>query len=642
MPSNSTPFVVIPTGKIKCYITNILRNDTPEEHIRQRIARSLVEEYGYSKSDIDFEWVIQTGQAKKRADIVIFEKDQKHTDENILLIVEAKRKEIKPTHSQNGIKQLKSYLAATLNAKYGLWIGSEIKAYEKTPVGKKWEIKDIIDIPFADGKLRIARDFSDLVPATDALKDVFKRCHNYIATNQGGSKEAAFHEFLKITFCKVYDERNSTTPTFYLDPAEQHSQIGQKKVLQRIQEIFRHVCDTYGYIFGNNDKIYLEPRVCAYIVAELQKYSLLDTDFDYKGQAYEEIVGANSRGERGEFFTPRNLCKLAVAISLEILKDRDITGVKILDPACGTGGFLRTYVHRVYSDFYKIEKQKWKDVNRAREKTRDRLKSYCDKNVFGIDFNQVLVRAAQMNLVMHGDGSTNIYHDNSLLSWGEWKEEVRKSIQDNSFDLIVTNPPFGEDLAVDDSHILDQYEISNFESKKQRTIMTPQELFIEKCYKLLKSNGLIAIVTPDSIVTNPSYVFIRHWILLKFRIIASIALPTEMFEPSTGTQTSLLVMRKRDIAFSDIEELKKVAGNEHVFISSPRKIGHDLRGNDILLRDPTGDIIYHKTTRKKFIRDVTGNWKEDEIEIQEPVIDDDLPRVYADFVKWFKQYGDKI
>lgn len=303
----SGAILVVPPGKLRCFVTGMLRSDTPEEHVRQRMARSLVEEYGYSKGDLELERTIQIGRAKKRADIVIFRTGAEHKTENICIIVEAKRDSIKPNDKDNGIAQLESYVSATINAEFGLWVGSEVRAYQKNQKAGVAAMEICLDIPFADGKPRVALEFSSLVPATDALKDVFKRCHNYIAANQGGSKEVAFHEFLKITFCKVFDERVSPSPRFFMLPEEQRSTVGQKAVLGRLEELFKEVGNEYGYIFGKNEKINLQPNVASYLVGELQKYSLLETDFDYKGQAYEEIVGANSRGDRGEFFTPRNL-----------------------------------------------------------------------------------------------------------------------------------------------------------------------------------------------------------------------------------------------------------------------------------------------------------------------------------------------
>jgi type I restriction enzyme M protein len=630
-------FTTIPEGKIRCYITGTLRPNTPEEHVRQRVARSLVEEYGYSKDNIGIEQPIVMGRARKRADIVIYKDDSIHTQENAYIIIEAKKDDIKPTHNDHGVEQLKSYMAASLNCEYGLWVGSEIKAFEKrtNEIGTII-IEDSVDIPSRldnDGEW----SFDKLVPATDALKDVFKRCHNYITTNQGSSKEVAFHELLKLIFCKVYDETASYLPQFYINRKERYSRMGLTKAFDRIQELFRLVCEQYGYIFEEEEKINLNPSVVGYIVAELQKYTLIETDYDYKGQAYEEIVGSNSRGDRGEFFTPRNLCKLAVDIIFHIIGYKEMLEKKIIDPCCGTGGFLKTIINILSSYLYEVESIKWKDVNKAKNLAKNRLKTVCDRNIYGIDFNPILVRAAQMNMVMHGDGSSNIYHENSLLSWGEWKKETRENINDNLFDIIFTNPPFGEDLSIDDPHILEQYELSSFEASTPRTLLAPQHLFIERCYKLLRPGGYLAIITPDNILSNPSFKFIRRWVLLRYKIIASISLPSEMFQPSTGTQTTLLICIKRETPLNSIDELNKEK-NSLIFMSTPQKVGHDLRGNIIPLRDQQGNIVVQQISNKKIVKTLEGQWKEEVVEYQEVVPYDQLPQVFEEFKAWYEEF----
>jgi len=635
-------FEAMPAGKVKCYITGKFRKDTPEEHVRQRMARSLVEEYGYEKIDIDIEKSIVMGTAKKRADIIIYEAGTSHTLENAIIIVEAKKDTIKPTHKDSGVDQLHSYLSATPNTKYGLWVGSEIRAFEKNSVNQKITFDECLDIPFANGQNDSEISFDNLVPATDALKDVFKRCHNYIAANQGGSKESAFHEFLKITFCKVFDEKNSSEPKFYVTQAERKSQKGHSQVTKRLQELFAEVCEEYGYIFGEDDGIKLKENVAVYIVRELQKYTLLDTDFDYKGQAYEEIVGSNSRGDRGEFFTPRNLCSLTIDILKVISGKENFSKIKVIDPACGTGGFLRSYVYHLNRDLLEIEKKKWKNEGKAKEKAKQRLKTICDKNVFGIDFNPVLVRAAQMNLVMHGDGSSNVFHENSLLSFGEWEDTTRSKVKDGSFDAIITNPPFGDDLSIDDSHVLGQYEISTYGRANPKAEMAPQELFMERCLRLLKPGGHLLVITPDNIVSNPSYRNIRSWLLLKFKIVASISLPTEMFQPHTGTQTTLLVLKKLATPFKSLDELKTKNINQSIFMSTPKKIGHDQRGNLLPARDEKGAAIIQQVKTTRLFKNSSGKYEVEENIHHVQLADDQLPLVLSDFKDWYSEHGDEM
>ncbi len=178
---------------------------------------------------------------------------------------------------------------------------------------------------------------------------------------------------MKITFCKVFDEKNSRTPRFYVNHSELKSKKGQQTVFGRLEQLFSEVCEEYGYIFGEDEVIKLKPNVCVYLVKELQKYSLLETDFDYKGQAYEEIVGTNSRGDRGEFFTPRNLCKLGIDILHTIVGDDRFRKLKIIDPACGTGGFLRSYIHELYCSL--LDSEKIKHLRRLKQSKAQKIAS---------------------------------------------------------------------------------------------------------------------------------------------------------------------------------------------------------------------------------------------------------------------------
>jgi type I restriction enzyme M protein len=333
---------LIPPGKLRCIITDKLRSDTPEENVRQRIARSLVENYGYSPADIEIEFTVVMGRSKKRADIAIFLPEDKHKQENVRIIVECKHEGVKPTDRDNGVDQLHSYLAACSNAQYGMWVGSELQVWEviTTPSGKR-EIVLATDIPRFGSDAPRPLTFADLVPAHDELIGVFKRCHNYIYGNQGLQKEPAFQELLKLIFCKVYDEDTSSDAMrFFISNEDRRSDIGQRRLRSGMEQLFDDVKSYYPYIFGTTEQIILDNRVLAYVVGELQRFSLLQTEADVKGAAYEQLVGSNLRGDRGEFFTPRNVCEMAARMVFATYPQEKLTKLRVLDPACGTGGFL--------------------------------------------------------------------------------------------------------------------------------------------------------------------------------------------------------------------------------------------------------------------------------------------------------------
>jgi type I restriction enzyme M protein len=281
------------------------------------------------------------------------------------------------------------------------------------------------------------------------------------------------------------------------------------------------------------------------------------------------------------------------------------------------------------------------DKQRAARDTAERLKRLCDNNLFGIDKLAELVRAAQMNLAMHGDGSSNVYHTNSLLPPGEWPDDVQNDvhgrIKPNSFDAVFTNPPFGSKLPIDDPHILDQFQLAREEAKSPRSSMPPEQLFVERCLDLLKPGGRMAIVLPDSILSNPGLAFIRRWVLRNAYIIASVDLPREMFARSdTHTMTSILVLQK-----FTAEERRLVAElgrppEYEIFMAIADHVGWDLRGSPVYVRTPEGDEILRKVTRTVTSRDAKGDVIEATEEEEEPILNDQLPAVSRLFSKWLQ------
>ncbi|MBN2005772.1 MAG: N-6 DNA methylase [Anaerolineae bacterium] len=642
MTQTQTLFDLIPPGKLRCVVTGTLRKDTPEENVRQRIARSLIEDYDYDPAEIEVEFTVKVGSSSKRVDLAIFLPQKDHKQENIIVIVECKREEVRPTDRDNGVEQLKSYLSACLNARFGLWIGSELQVWErfKDPDGKE-RLEPASDIPHFGQDKPQPLTFDSLVPAQEELIGTFKRCHNYIYGNQGMQKEPAFQELLKLIFCKVYDEDTSTGEMrFYISNEDRRSEIGQRRLRERLNDLFIAVKERYPYIFDANEQLRLESRVLAYVVSELQRFSLLQTEADFKGQAYEELVGANLRGDRGEFFTPRNVCEMAAHMALATYLPEKWLSLRVLDPTCGTGGFLVAMMNLWRAHAYKGELNKWHDEGKAAARAAEIVKNTAQRQLFGIDFNPVLVRAAQMNLVMHGDGSTNVFHANSLLPPGEWpntsQQPVREKIRPNSFDIILTNPPFGSKIPIDDAHLLEQFSLARFEMEdgQRRASMPPEQIFIERNLQLLKPGGRLAIVLPDSILSNPGLSFIRRWILQRARVVASIDLPQVTFEPHTGTQTSVLLLQKKTDQELQVEREMAKPRDYEVFMATPQAVGHDRRGGIEYLRTPEGEVIEYMKEYDVQRKAADGRIIVEHKRQKTNVKHDQLPEVVIFFKKW--------
>ncbi len=629
LEEQATPLT--PEGRLVCYITGQLRKETPEELVRQEWARKLVEEYGYPKDDLDIEVTIPIGTKRPRADLVIYEHGKDHDIENIRIIVEAKRENVKASDKKKGVEQLKSYLAACPNARWGLWVGSERLAFQVLTRNGERVTEPTTDIPRFGEKNPRRLTFKDLRPA-EGLKRELRRIHNYIYANQGLPKEQAFHELLKLVFCKVYEERTKGADDpldFDIAPEERFSPEGKQALRKRIERLFKGVKEQYPYIFEKDEPIRLNDDVLAYAVSELRQYSFLHTRTDIKGAAYQELVRDNLRGDRGEFFTPDNVCQMAVRMGVETLLafsrgKKGWTNIRVLDPAVGTGGFLRAFMNELRGYLTKRNQGKYASEEALEQAVLNELREVCDRNVFGLDINPLLVRAAQMNLVMHGDGSSNVYHveGGSLIPFSEMPSEVQKKLPPKSVDLIVTNPPFGSGpgLKVDNPDILKGYELATYGLDKghSRNSLPPEQLFIERAYQWLSPGGVLVIVLPDSILSNPGLKFIREWILEKFVVVASVDLPIETFVAfgGTGTQTSVLVLRKKTEEEKKTEELGKPLEYE-VFMAVPRTMGYDRRGNDLWKRDEEGRLLIgQRDDEVSEVAEVFVRWLKGELKAQ--------------------------
>ena len=606
----------IRAGYLRCFVSEKHRKDTAEENVRQRWARSLVDEYGYDLADMEVEFSIKMGTSRKRADIVVFVHGEEHRQDRVQIVIEAKRDDVLPRDVSEGVEQLKSYMSACSSCRFGLWVGSERIALEKTADGK---IVEVTDIPrFGEGRPRPPR-FQDLVAATD-LKAALRRCHNYIYGNQGLQKAEAFHELQKLIFCKVLDEKEAVDELqFYVHSEERRSIAGQSRLLDdRVSPLFAEVKTRYPYIFDPTDVVKLDLKVLAYIVSELQRYSLLHTKADIKGQAYEELVGANLRGDRGEYFTPRNVCDMAVEMVLSLFPERRLTSLKVFDSCCGTGGFLVSTINLLRKKISSVEYAKGGSGEEIRNRINLRVKELAERNLFGMDINPFLVRTAQMNLVMHGDGSANVFQGNSLVAPGEWNDlNARNQVKQGIFDIVLTNPPFGGSAEVDDPHILSRYELANFGISKIRSSLPAEQLFVEAAFKYVKPGGFLAIVLPDSILNNPSLEFIRRWLLENSRVVASIDLPKETFAEGRGVKNpSVLVVQRLTTSETRLARARAIEEYE-IFMAIPEKVGRDQRGNPVYVRTLGGMIVLDNENRT--------------------MIDDDLPQVAEKFRAWLSK-----
>jgi type I restriction enzyme M protein len=640
--------IIIQQGKILDFIDGTTqRPETPEEYVRQEIAKSLVREYRYEKSLVEVEFTLRLGSRKPRADLMIFPSGSDHIQENALIVVECKASSVKSADRKEGVGQLQSYMAACPNVSYGMWTnGIERYCYKRVVKDGAVRTEEVPDLPvFGRGEEEQDRPrFDQLKAATsDALLFAFRRCHNYIAGNQGLQKPQAFWELLKLIFCKIHDERHNDEVQFFTAANERHGVNGPLKVQKRIESLFSQVKGDYPTIFRASESMELKPVVLAYLVTQLQMYSLLESDIDVKGRAYEEIVGSNLRGDRGEFFTPRNICQMAVSMLDPTEKQL------ILDPACGTGGFLITAMNHVIEKIRSAETGKWgNNLKRAEDAALARIRKFAENFIVGVDFNPELVKASKMNMVMNNDGAGGLFQANSLEAPATWESELFARNIVGRVDLLFTNPPFGSKIPVTDTAILEKYELGriwNYDKQSDRWLKTetiqksqpPEILFIERCVRFLKpGTGRAAMVLPDGILGSPGLGYVREWILQNTRVLASIDLHPDTFQPFVSIQTSILVLERKSDEQIRLETASRQFSDYKIFMAVANHIGHDKRGNKSYVRDSKGNEVIEVVEQlvKEWVGDTPTYQRQT---TSRKVVDDNTQQIAQGFRAWLSE-----
>ena len=645
----------VPSKKLVDFIDGKLRNKTAEEYVRQNVERSLVQEYQYPREDIAVEFPIKLGSSRKRVDLAIFDEGKEHKQDHIIVLVECKQEGTSTQDKRDGVAQLQSYMSACPNCKYGLWTNGtdERLCLRRDESSGRVEFPTVVDIPpkgREDAELDNFERHHLRMATGDNLLLAFKRCHNYIAGNQGFQKSEAFWELLKVIFTKIEDERSLASLSFYITSKEQLRPDGQLRCKKRIDRLFGIVKRKFSTIFKDTDEIELSRTVLAYIVSQLQSYSLLDSTVDVKGVAYEEIVGSNLRGDRGEFFTPRNACLMAV----EML-DPDPHSL-VIDPALGTGGFLVTAMNHVLTKFDRVKRKTWRDAEKATEAELAELyrsrQEMMTTTFTGLDINPALVRAAKMNMVMNNDGAGGLTQADSLKDPVGWSAEAMRLAPLNSFDYLFTNPPFGTKIRIDSPEVLDQYDLAAVwdvdtetgrPTKRLRadgrpllqSSQPPEILFIERCLNFLKpGTGRMAIVIPNGILNNLPLSYVRKWILTNAELLAVIDMQRDLFQPKNDTQTSMVLLRR----LSDAERLRDASLDYPIFMAVTDKVGRDKRGKEIYRRDETGEDIL-MTSQIRVTAVENGTPVQRIIEEVGLVIDDQLPDIPKLYQDWCRDHG---
>lgn len=554
------------TAKVTDLISGKEASSTPEEvDAVQAFSKKLVEDYGYPRSHIQArsQFGVKAHPSDTRGrplDMAVFS-SERHGDDTICMIVECKA-----STKNDGRRRLEQGLKSS-NASMGVWYnGSGFLALQKHEQGGRTAFRKIPDIPkYGERPEDIGRYKRKDLRAPHNLTAEFKAIRNHLAGNARGivNDQQLSQELINMILCKLYDEKY--TP----DDDSVQFRVGidepDNEVYARIMQRFNDAKEEYSDVFSGDEKINLDPASVSYIVARIQGFSLIKAERDVVADAFEAFIGPSLRGEQGQFFTPRNVVKAVIGI----IKPKSTEN--IIDPACGSGGFLvecLRHMHRQVDS--EGAKYGW-----SREEIKAQKIQRAQRHIRGIEKDSLLGKIVKSYMIIVGDGRSGIVTEDALDMPDHWRPESRALVGMGKYDVVVTNPPFGAKIPVRGKARLSQFEFGHKWGKTggQWTKgglldeQAPQILFIDRCLELLKEGGRMGIVLPDGILSNPTYEYIRQSLRTRAEIIGVVDVPADAFRPSTNTKTHLLFLRKKSSPRSDYR----------LFMSYALTCGHDKR-----------------------------------------------------------------
>jgi type I restriction-modification system DNA methylase subunit len=556
--------------------------NNPEEQVQAEAFLKLVLEYGYPVKRIQQFISVQMGVSTKEADIIVY------ADDACLqpyIVVECKNADISEQEFKLASEQAFSYAHALAGTTKFIWItkGNREEFYQfdkeknhRVPLSNipNYGKKSVEKYRYTKGGL------SDVKKVTEAeLTRIFKQAHDALWAGGELNPSQAFDELDKLIFCKVWDEKNTKKGQPYdfqiFNESDEDEAAHLDALKSRIVAIYDKGKSFDPEIF--NKPIDLTPERIKTIVEYFQSISFSETDLDSKGKAFETFLGTYFRGDFGQFFTPRNVVKFAVDVLPMTHESR------VLDTSCGSGGFLLYCLDKV-----RKQADAEYDVSIPKEAVGhfNHWHGFAEKNLFGIEISDQISRVAKMNMIIHDDGHTNVVTFDGLFNI----EHIAKTtgnagFKANSFDFIVTNPPFGSiakqsekaymrvdtntapyyDFSLKEMNWIDA-AIKGKHAATGRESQSTEVLFVEQCHNFLKEGAYLAMVVPDGILTNSSSQYVRDSIEEKYRIVAVVSLPQTAFtNTGAGVKSSVMFLKKHTQATTDhIRKAKQTMQNKLV------------------------------------------------------------------------------
>lgn len=563
----------------------------PEEKVRAEFYAELIYRYSYSPDRIGVEITVPDRSPNDFADLVVFRDNERKRP---FAVIECKKESTSDAEFIQAVEQAwGNGNAAKFRAAYVGVVAGATRQFldcDDKKFGALERDKNVIaDLPVNYGKppeykyrKGVSNEWQDIQPVTKGdLIAAIKKCHQTLWGGGRLSPPAAFGEFCKIIFVKVRDEkapRKKGEPYEFQIKTDESAQALASRIKAMYAEEMKREPDVF------KEPIKVDDGTLKMCVSHLEAINFNKTDLDTKGVAFEQFLDGFFKGDFGQYFTPREIIQFAVEMLRPTADDY------VLDPACGSGGFL------LYAmDYVRHAAEKLYDEDEETARFRH-WHDFAKDRLFGLEINDEISRVAKMNMILHDDGHTNIIGFDALERFDKLTDQKKKLAPD-TFDLILTNPPFGamvketeKGKAYMEGWELLQYigkgeqseggsgeMTSDFragmKSLKARKSIKTEILFCERVWHFLKpGTGRAAIVLPDGILTNSSLQGVRDWLLGRFQLLAVVSLPQEAFQHSgAGVKASIVFVRKR--ADNEIPN-----DDEAIFMAAPANIGYDATG----------------------------------------------------------------
>lgn len=587
-----------------------------EEVVRSIILTKLVNEYGYPLDRIELEKTYEIGRPKvinPRIDVIV--KDERG---DAFLYIELKSPDQFEDNQDEIIeKQLfnlaGSEIALGHSIKYLVLLTCDLTGaefsnkaividYDKYNSFEQWKVERYYadEIPARYGRAvktpYVKGGEKDLVKSYSGatFQSIQKNLHNVLWGGGGTDDNEVFSSLVNIILSKIQDESEKEDGEVYdfqcrsyIDKEGEEYETNEQ-LFERMNELYRRALKQRLYISDDTklaksfivDENKFSLSKLKYAVMSLERYSLVDGKNSYDGKDilgdfFEGIIRDGFKQSKGQFFTHPNIVTFILwALQLDKLaisrinKDKEIP--YLIDPSAGSGTFLIEYMQFITENI----KRRFRDKLSHSRDVKDKVESdwfYPDHRenrwaqtfIYGIEHNFNLGTASKVNMILHGDGSTNIFVKDGLLPFNYYTKETAPNaligsiVDDNyagksingQFDVVVSNPPFSVDLDNDTKTTLSTSFL--FGDKRNS-----ENLFIERYYHLLKEGGRMGIVLPESIFDTTENKYIRLFIYKYFKIKAIVSLPQVTFAPYTPTKTSILFAQKKTA--SEIEQWNSI------------------------------------------------------------------------------------